>query len=337
MPASIFSETELARLASFPEEIPGDDLIRAIHADGCRPRPRRHPARGSKPLKARASALCTSLPRLRSAQFERSSAIGRLLCRGPARGQPGRDSILRSTRADALHSTSPRFGNTSASRCSGHGTWKNSKLGLSNEPLSTMLRRFSFASLVSGCAPRGSSFQHPAESYDLPVRRTVAHRRERTPWSTLKWLGQGASGESPGSIKSDSGSGWRKTAMECWGASGLGGSSVANCERSVGRSGDARKCLGAFGRSWSIDNAGSGFRWGKRIRKRCGRSKARREESIAAAWKGQRNGRVRRRGGTDSQCITVSVAKTGTGSSARRRRSGWSRCGRSTESRLTRR
>ena len=129
MPASIFSETELARLASFPEEIPGDDLIRAFHADGCRPRPRRHPAGGSKPLGDRASALCTSLPRLRSAQFERSSAIGRLLCRGPAQGQPGRDSILRSTRADALHSTSPRFGNTSASRCSGHGTWKNSKLG----------------------------------------------------------------------------------------------------------------------------------------------------------------------------------------------------------------
>ena len=45
--------------------------------------------------------MCTSLPRLRSAQFERSSAIGRLLCRGPARGQPGRDSILRSKRADA--------------------------------------------------------------------------------------------------------------------------------------------------------------------------------------------------------------------------------------------
>ena len=71
------------------------------------------------------------------------------------------------------------------------------KLGLSNGPLSTMLRRFSFASLVSGCAPRGSSFQHPTESYDLSVRRAVAHRRERTPWSTLKGLGQGASGESP--------------------------------------------------------------------------------------------------------------------------------------------
>ena len=66
-----------------------------------------------------------------------------------------------------------------------------------------MLRRFSFASLVSGCAPRGSSFQHPTESYDLSVRRAVAPRRERTPWSTLKWLGQGASGESPGSIKSE--------------------------------------------------------------------------------------------------------------------------------------
>ena len=129
-------------------------------------------------------------------------------------------------------------------------------------------------------------------------------------------------GQSFTGVKSDSGSSWRKTAMECWGASGLGGSSVANCERSVGRSRDARKCWGAFGRSWSIGNAGSGFRWGKRIRKRCGRSKARRGESTAAGWKGQRNGRVRRRGGTDSQCITIIVAKTGTGSSARRRRSG---------------
>ena len=34
MPASIFSETELARLASFPEEIPGDDLIRAFPLTG---------------------------------------------------------------------------------------------------------------------------------------------------------------------------------------------------------------------------------------------------------------------------------------------------------------
>ena len=34
MPASIFAETELARLASFPEEIPGDDLIRAFTLTG---------------------------------------------------------------------------------------------------------------------------------------------------------------------------------------------------------------------------------------------------------------------------------------------------------------
>ncbi len=34
MPVSIFSETELARLASFPEEIPGDDLIRAFTLTG---------------------------------------------------------------------------------------------------------------------------------------------------------------------------------------------------------------------------------------------------------------------------------------------------------------
>ena len=48
----------------------------------------------------------------------------------------------------------------------------------------------------------------------------------------------------------------------------------------------------------------------------------------------QRYGRGR---GTGSQCMTVIVAKTGTDSSARRRRSGWSRCGSSTESKLTRR
>ena len=79
MPASIFSETELARLASFPEEIPGDDLIRAFTLTGADRDLVASRRGGSKPLGARASALCTSLPRLRSAPFERSSAIGRLL------------------------------------------------------------------------------------------------------------------------------------------------------------------------------------------------------------------------------------------------------------------
>ena len=98
----LFSQRhELARLAGFPEKIPSDDLIRAFTLTGADRDLVVIRRGGSKPLGARASALCTSLPRLRSAQFERSSAIRRLLCRGPARGQPGRDSILRSTRADA--------------------------------------------------------------------------------------------------------------------------------------------------------------------------------------------------------------------------------------------
>ena len=104
--------------------------------------------------------------------------------------QPGRDSILRSTRADApsaLHrgSRTPRLLDAPVT-----GLGRTRSLAGSNGPLSTRLRRFSFASLVSGCASRGSSFQHPTESYDLSVRRAVAHRRERTPWSTLKWLGR---------------------------------------------------------------------------------------------------------------------------------------------------
>ena len=48
MPASIFAETELARLASFPEEIPGDDLIRAFMLTGADlPPPPMYPLRSS--------------------------------------------------------------------------------------------------------------------------------------------------------------------------------------------------------------------------------------------------------------------------------------------------
>ena len=55
----------------------------------------------------------------------------------------------------------------------------------------------------------------------------------------------------------------------------------------------------------------------------------------ARAWKGRRNGRGRRRGRTGSQCVTVGVVTNLTHSSTRCWRSGWSRCGRSTESWLT--
>ena len=145
-------------------------------------------------------------------------------------------------------------------------------------------------------------------------------------------------GQSFTGVKSGSGSSWRKTAMECWGAFGLGGSSVANCERSVGRSGDAREVLGRFREElehrqrWervSLGKAHSGAV--REIESKAG--------GVYRSWMegAEERARERRRGGTDSQCITIIVAKTGTGSSARRRRSGWSRCGRSTESRLTRR
>ena len=76
MPASIFSETELARLASFPEEIPGDDLIRAFTLTGA-DRDLVAIRRGAANRLGLALQLCAlRYPRLRSAQFERSSAIG---------------------------------------------------------------------------------------------------------------------------------------------------------------------------------------------------------------------------------------------------------------------
>ena len=62
MPASIFSETELARLASFPEEIPGDDLIRAFTLTGADRDLVAIRGGAANRFWARASALCTSLP-----------------------------------------------------------------------------------------------------------------------------------------------------------------------------------------------------------------------------------------------------------------------------------
>ena len=59
----------------------------------------------------------------------------------------------------------------------------------------------------------------------------------------------------------------------CWGGFGCGGSWAADCERSAE--------LGA-------NNGESGSRWGKRIRKRCGGSSARRERPTVAVWKGRR-------------------------------------------------
>ena len=94
----------------------------------------------------------------------------------------------------------------------------------------------------------------------------------------------------------------------------------------------AKDCRGVLGRFRAWRELGGKLReiggtMLGRFRKRCGRSRARREKSTAAAWKGQRNGRVRRRGRTGSQCVTVVALSIGTGSRTWCWRSGWSRCG----------
>ena len=176
MPASIFSETELARLASFPEEIPGDDLIRAFTLTGA-DRDLVAIRRGAANRLGLALQLCALrylgfVPRNLSA----APRFGRLLCRGPARGQPGRDSILRSTRANALHSTSPRFGNTSASRCSGHGTFSGSSVS-SRNPESTSKHSPTRRRQSSNISVRPRS----------PSRRPCAWRRVGSCSRPLQW------------------------------------------------------------------------------------------------------------------------------------------------------
>ena len=101
MPASIFSETELARLASFPEEIPGDDLIRAFTLTGA-DRDLVAIRRGAANRLGLALQLCALrylgfVPRNLSAA-PRSAAC---FVADQLEVSPGRDSILRSTRADA--------------------------------------------------------------------------------------------------------------------------------------------------------------------------------------------------------------------------------------------
>ena len=124
MPASIFSETELARWASFPEEIPGDDLIRAFTLTGA-DRDLVALRRGAANRLGLALQLCV-LRWLRSAQFERRSAIRRLLCRGPAQAHDGHRWLHRdrlrpvSSSEAAVRPAHPGLGRSAlvSSRCS---------------------------------------------------------------------------------------------------------------------------------------------------------------------------------------------------------------------------
>ena len=228
MPASIFSETELARWARFPEEIPGDDLIRAFTLTGA-DRDLVAIRRGAANRLGLALQLCALrylgfVPRNLSAA-PRSAAcfVADQLSRSArTRFNPTLDA---SRRAD---STSPRF----------------------REPLGfSMLRSRDLEELEAWLVERALEHEAPKVLFRLARERLRTERlvfpapdrivrlvssargraQERTytlvepllsaerraqldglleakasnSWSTLKWLGQGASGESPGSIKSE--------------------------------------------------------------------------------------------------------------------------------------
>ena len=115
---------------------------------------------------------------------------------------------------------------------------------------------------------------------------------------------------------------------------GAGRQSARDRRGDPGRQGSAGTLSGGVGGPATL---AAGFVGKRAFRSGAGGSRARRENSTARAWKGRRNGRGRRRGRTGSQCVTVGVVTNLTHSSTRCWRSGWSRCGRSTESWLTRR
>ena len=175
MPASIFSETELARLASFPEEIPGDDLIRAFTLTGA-DRDLVAIRRGAANRLGLALQLC-ALRYLGFVPRNLSAAPRSAGCFVADQLEVSPDEIQsyarrEQTRFTALHrgSGTPRLLDAPVT-----GLGRTRSLAGSNGPLSTMLRRFSFASLVSGCAPRGSSFQPPDR-----IVRLVSSARGRT-------------------------------------------------------------------------------------------------------------------------------------------------------------
>ena len=175
MPASIFSETELARLASFPEEIPGDDLIRAFTLTGA-DRDLVAIRRGAANRLGLALQLC-ALRYLGFVPRNLSAAPRSVACFVADQLEVSPDEIQsyarrEQTRFTALHrgSGTPRLLDAPVT-----GLGRTRSLAGSNGPLSTMLRRFSFASLVSGGAPRGSSFQPPDR-----IVRLVSSARGRT-------------------------------------------------------------------------------------------------------------------------------------------------------------
>ena len=187
-----------------------------------------------------------------------------------------------------------------------------------------------------------------------PERERVAWQRaeERAHWEQL----QRRRGKALGELEKRSKREWsalygrhqrqrEQLAKDCRGVLGrfrawreLGGGAARDRRDDPGTHGSIGALSGGAG---GPGNAWSGSRLGKAHseavrgdRELGGRSLPRRH------GRGRGTGAVRRRGGTGSYSQLYdrrTVAETGTGSSARRQRSGWSRCGSSTESKPTRR
>ena len=206
MPASIFAETELARLASFPEEIPGDDLIRAFTLTGA-DRDLVAIRRGAANRLGLALQLCALrylgfVPRnLSAAPRSVACVVADQLKVSPEEIQ----SYARreQTRFTALHrgSGTPRLLDA-----------PKVLFRLARERLRTERLVFPapdrIVRLVSSARGRAQERTHTLVEPLLSAERRaqldgLLEAKASNSWSTLKWLGQGASGESPGSIKSE--------------------------------------------------------------------------------------------------------------------------------------
>ena len=227
MPASIFSETELARLAGFPEEIPSDDLIRAFTLTGA-DRDLVVIRRGAANRLGLALQLC-ALRYLGFVPRNLSAAPRSAACFVADQLEVSPDEIQSYARREQTrrqHFTEVRehlgFSMLRSRDLEELEAWLVERalehdapkvlFRLAREWLRTERLVFPapdrIVRLVSSARGRAQE-----RTYTLVEPLLSAERRAQLDGlleakasnsrSTLKWLGQGASGESPGSIKSE--------------------------------------------------------------------------------------------------------------------------------------
>ena len=227
MSASIFSETELARLASFPKEIPSDDRIRAFTLSGA-DRDLVVIRRGAANRLGLALQLC-ALRYLGFVPRNLSAAPRSAACFVADQLEVSPDEIQSYARREQTrrqHFTEVRehlgFSMLRSRDVEELEAWLVERalehdapkvlFRLARERLRTERLVFPapdrIVRLVSSARGRAQE-----RTYTLVEPLLSAERRARldglleakasNSWSTLKWLGQGASGESPGSIKSE--------------------------------------------------------------------------------------------------------------------------------------